>query len=60
LSGAALPGPVKRIEMTLSIAGQVQQFTIAAQPNQSATFTWDGRDAMVARCKANRVEHRYR
>jgi RHS repeat-associated protein len=45
LSGATLPGPVKRIEVTLSIAGQTQQLTFPAQPNQSTAFTWDGRDA---------------
>ncbi len=45
LSGATLAGPVKRIEMTVTIAGQVQAFTFPAQANQSATFTWDGRDA---------------
>jgi len=45
LSGATLPGPVKRIEVTLSIAGQTQQLTFPAQPNQSTSFTWDGRDA---------------
>jgi RHS repeat-associated protein len=45
LSGPALAGPVKRIEMTLTIAGQMHEFTFPAQANQSTSFTWDGRDA---------------
>jgi RHS repeat-associated protein len=45
LSGATMPGPVKRIEMTVTIAGQVHDFTFPNQPDQVTTFTWDGNDA---------------
>lgn len=45
LSGATLVGPVKRIEMKLTIAGQIHEFNFPAQANQSTTFTWDGLDA---------------
>lgn len=45
LSGATLPGPVKRIEMTVSIAGQQHSFSFPAQANQITSFTWDGKDA---------------
>lgn len=45
LSGATLPGPVKRVEMKVSIAGQVHEFTFPNAPDQSTTFTWDGKDA---------------
>jgi RHS repeat-associated protein len=45
LSGATLPGPVKSIEMTVSIAGQMHSFSFPAQANQITSFTWDGKDA---------------
>jgi RHS repeat-associated protein len=45
LSGATLVGPVKRIEMTVSIAGQSHFFSFPAQANQITSFTWDGKDA---------------
>ncbi len=45
LSGASLPGPLKRIELSLSIAGQTQFSTFPAQTNQITSFTWSGKDA---------------
>lgn len=45
LSGATLPGPVTRIELKVTIAGQMHEFTFPAQPNQITSFTWDGKDA---------------
>jgi RHS repeat-associated protein/uncharacterized repeat protein (TIGR01451 family) len=45
LSGASLPGPLKRIELSLSIAGQTQFSTFPAQTNQITSFTWNGKDA---------------
>jgi RHS repeat-associated protein len=45
LSGATLPASVKRIELIVSIAGQTFLQTFPAQPNQTTTFTWDGKDA---------------
>jgi RHS repeat-associated protein len=47
LSGATLPGPVKRIELTVTVAGRMFIQTYPAQPNQIATFTWDGLDAYM-------------
>ncbi len=45
LSGAALPASLKRIELKVEVAGRqfIQHF--AATPNQSTTFSWDGKDA---------------
>lgn len=45
LSGATLAGPLKRIELTVSIAGQIQSSVFPAQPDQITNFTWDGKDA---------------
>jgi RHS repeat-associated protein len=45
LSGATLIGPIKRIELTVSIAGQTLTSTFPAQANQITSFTWDGKDA---------------
>ncbi|MDD5035455.1 MAG: PKD domain-containing protein [Methylococcaceae bacterium] len=45
LIGADLPKPLKRIDLTVRIAGQLHQFSFPAQINQSTTFTWDGKDA---------------
>jgi RHS repeat-associated protein len=47
LSGATLPGPLKRIELTVTIAGRMFRQSYPAQPNQIATFTWDGLDAYM-------------
>ena len=44
LSGASLVGPLKHIELTVRIAGQVHEFTFPAQTNQITSFTWDGKD----------------
>lgn len=45
LDGGALPGPVKRIEVEVTVAGRsfVQQFP--ATTGQTATFAWNGLDA---------------
>ncbi len=45
LSGATLPGSVKRIEMEVSVAGRsfVQEFPAVA--GQTASFAWNGLDA---------------
>jgi RHS repeat-associated protein len=46
VSLAVLPGPVKRIELEVSVGGRtfITQ-DIPAQPNQTANFVWDGLDA---------------
>lgn len=45
LSGASIPASLKRIELTVSVAGRVFEQSFPAQPNQAATFLWDGLDA---------------
>lgn len=45
LSGDSVPASLKRIELDLSIAGQVHHRVFPATANQSTTFTWDGKDA---------------
>ncbi len=49
LSGATLPTPVSSISLQVSLAGRLftQSFPVTQpnpQPNQSTTFTWDGKD----------------
>ena len=45
LSGATLPGAVKRIELEVTVAGRTFKQDFPAQPNLSTTFEWDGLDA---------------
>lgn len=51
LSGPSLPtddvtgGQIDRIELRVDVAGRTFRQTFPAAPNQSTTFTWDGRDA---------------
>lgn len=45
LSGASLPASLRRIELEISIAGQLVTSQFAPLPNQTFTFNWDGRDA---------------
>jgi RHS repeat-associated protein len=45
LSVGSLPGPVKRIELEITIAGRMFTQSFPATTNQITTFTWDGRDA---------------
>src|SRR5262249_10334791 len=45
LSGATLPAGVKRIVLDVLIAGRTFEQEFPALPNQTTTFTWDGRDA---------------
>ena len=44
LSGATLPASVKRIELTVEVAGRTFNQSFSAQTNQSTIFTWDGLD----------------
>jgi len=44
LSGATLPPQVKRIDLEVTVAGQLYTASFPAQPNQQTTYTWDGRD----------------
>jgi RHS repeat-associated protein len=45
LSGPNVPPTLRRIQLEISVAGQLIRKTFAAAPNQSFTFVWDGRDA---------------
>ena len=45
LSGASLPPNLKRIDLEVTVAGRRFTQTFLAQPDQRATFTWDGLDA---------------
>ncbi|NQT82236.1 hypothetical protein HQ563_04390 [bacterium] len=44
LSSTEIPASVKRIELEIYVAGRRFLETFPAEPNQSYTFTWDGRD----------------
>jgi RHS repeat-associated protein len=45
LSGPSVPASLRRIELEVLVAGQRLAQTFPPAPNQSYTFTWDGRDA---------------
>jgi RHS repeat-associated protein len=45
LSGDTVPASLQRIELTVHIAGQEFKQAFPAEPNQSHTFIWDGKDA---------------
>lgn len=44
LSGATVPGVLKRIDLEIKIAGRTITQSFPATANQSYTFTWDGKD----------------
>ncbi len=44
LSGDSIPDSLDSIELEVEVAGRVSRKTFPAQPNMSATFSWDGRD----------------
>ncbi|MBL8510424.1 MAG: hypothetical protein JNM52_02155, partial [Betaproteobacteria bacterium] len=45
ISGSSVPMSLKRIFVSVSIAGQAYTYNYAPLPNQRLSFTWDGRDA---------------
>ncbi|NCC41564.1 MAG: hypothetical protein EOM21_19520, partial [Gammaproteobacteria bacterium] len=45
VSGDSIPGPLKRIELQVMIAGRLFTETLPAAPNQTYLFSWDGLDA---------------
>src|SRR5205823_3994287 len=45
LSAASPPASLARIELVLDVAGRHITQSFSAAPNQSTSFTWDGRDA---------------
>lgn len=44
LTDATIPASLKRVELTLLVAGQRFSYVFGAAPNLVQTFTWDGRD----------------
>ena len=44
LSGATVPASLKRIDLSVEVGGQHITETFPAAPNQTTTFTWDGKD----------------
>lgn len=45
LSGWSVPASLKRIDLEIHIAGRTFRSSFAPLPDQSTTFTWDGKDA---------------
>jgi RHS repeat-associated protein len=45
LSGASVPASLKRIDLDVAIAGRLFRQSFPPTANQTATFTWDGKDA---------------
>ena len=45
LSGATVPASLKRIDLTVEVAGRRFEQSFPAQASQTTTFTWDGLDA---------------
>jgi RHS repeat-associated protein len=45
LSSANIPASLKRIDLKVAVAGRLFNQSFPAQPNQSTSFTWDGKDA---------------
>jgi len=45
ISGSTVPADLKRIDVEISVAGQIHTLSFPAQANQSYTFVWDGTDA---------------
>jgi RHS repeat-associated protein len=44
LIGSEVPRPLKRIDLTVTVAGAVTRRSFPAQPDQTFMFEWDGRD----------------
>lgn len=45
LSGATVPASLQRIDLEVSIAGQIFRQSFPPTANQTTTYTWDGKDA---------------
>jgi RHS repeat-associated protein len=45
ISGPTIPAAVDKINLDITIAGQLHHRTFSKEPNQTTTFVWDGRDA---------------
>ncbi|HYH10576.1 MAG TPA: IPT/TIG domain-containing protein [Thermoanaerobaculia bacterium] len=44
VSGASVPASLKRIDLTLEIAGKFAQTSFDPKPNQTYSYVWDARD----------------
>jgi RHS repeat-associated protein len=44
LTGASVPASLQRVDLTISVAGQLTRVSLPPQANQSYTYTWDGKD----------------
>jgi RHS repeat-associated protein len=55
LSGAKLPADLRRIELEISVLGRQFSQSFPAAPNQTTTFTWDGKDAYGRTVQAGAV-----
>ena len=65
LSGSRLPSSVTRIDLTISVAGQILLLSFPPAPNQSYDFEWDGKDAFGRivqgeQTVTTRIEYAYR
>jgi hypothetical protein len=45
LSGPSVPASLQRIDLEVLVAGRSFTSSFSAAPNQTTTFTWDGKDA---------------
>jgi len=45
LSNSTVPSSLKRIDLEVLVGGTVTNRSFSAQPNQTTTFVWDGKDA---------------
>ncbi|MBY0495295.1 MAG: chitobiase/beta-hexosaminidase C-terminal domain-containing protein, partial [Cyanobacteria bacterium] len=45
LTRSSVPASLKRVELSVSVAGQKHQFDYSPAPGQSTSFTWNGLDA---------------
>ncbi len=45
VTGAEIPGPLERVEVSIDLAGRHLERTYAPEPNQRYHLVWDGRDA---------------
>jgi RHS repeat-associated protein len=43
--GASVPAPLQGIVVEMSVAGRHYTYSLPAAPNQTLSFTWDGKDA---------------
>jgi RHS repeat-associated protein len=51
LTGSNPPDSLKRVDLTIEVAGQRNEFEFSPDPDRTESFTWDGRDGF-----GNRVQ----